>query len=87
MRILTTDGYLYNIGLDKDPEITEIEPDDDDWQELKHHYGLHYNDMIMVHLDEGAEFLKAEVFDEKKLISEPEEQINYEKYPFKIQGK
>ena len=59
MRILITDGHLYNIGLDKDPEITEIEPDDDDWQELKHHYGLHYNDMIMVHVDEGAKFLKA----------------------------
>ena len=54
MRILTTDGNLYNIGLDKDPEITEIEYDNDDWHELVHHYGLHYNDMIMVHLDECA---------------------------------
>ena len=91
MRILTIDGYLYNIGLDKDREITEIEPDDDDWEDLVHHYGLHYNDMIMVHLDEGAEFLMAEVFDEnmhpKNLISEPEDQVNYIRYPLKIQGK
>ena len=91
MRILTIDGYLYKIGLGKDPEITEIVSDDDDGQELVHHYGLYYNYMIVVHLDEGAEFLKAEVFDKnmrpKNLINEPEEQVNYKKFPFKIQGK
>ena len=89
MRILTIDGYLYTISLDKDPNITEIEGDE--WEDLVHHYGLHFYDMIMVHLDEGAEFLKAEVYGEnmrpKKLISAPTTQVNYQKFPFAIQGK
>ena len=89
MKILTIDGYLYRISLDKDPEITEI--NGVDWEDLRHHYGLHYNDMIMVHLVEGAEFLKAEIFGEnmrpKNLINEPKKQVNYQRFPFAIEGK
>ena len=89
MRILTIDGYLYTISLDKDPKITEIEGDE--WEDLMHHYGLHFYDMIMVHFEECREFLKAKIYGEnmrpKNLISAPTRQVNYQQFPFDIQGK
>ena len=56
-----------------------------------HHYGVHYDDTIYVELDEGAEFLRCVVFDERKsrksIINEPEMQVNFLKYPLAIERK
>ena len=73
MKIVTQDGFLYELDLSREDERTLITGGD--WDDLIEHYCLYYHDQIFVNLVADQEFFMAVVSDaddiEKMMIEEP----------------
>ena len=73
MRIVPSNGYLYEIMLDHTTTKTGLWCDQ--WEDLFVHYGIDMYDEIWVILNEDPEFFRVIVFDrhlkEKNPVQEP----------------
>ena len=60
MKIVTQDGFLYELDLNKAEEQERTLIPGGDWEGLIEHYCLYYYDQIVVNLDGDQEFFRGE---------------------------